>query len=216
MLAYASVIPLPLEATAVAQIRSAINQHNVRAGISGRLLFAGGMFFQVLEGPGDAVRRLFNVIRQDERHVRVVELFCIPVAERRYDDFGMRLETRRDSRVFDRFVRYMLHRLPAPQVPKDSRRVVEHLRAVLLARTSALPEARRKLVSMLPSVRFASADRDQAGASAQPKQAHAELEVMMRQRPRFRSVANPAYVRSKPMPFLSTLPLSLKGTDSSV
>jgi hypothetical protein len=215
MLVYASAIPSPLGPESVAQIRTAIARRNPVAGVSGRLLFSDGLFLQVLEGPPDAVRELFDVIRRDARHVRVVELFCLPVAERRYGDFEVRLETRRGSRVFDRFVRYLLHRLPAPMALEDPRRVLLRLRRVLLGPVRTLPEARRDLVAALPSARFASADRDHAAHGQADGSAHAALEALMRRRqPVFRSPANPAYARSKPMAFLSTLPQSLRGADS--
>ena len=49
-------------------------RNNERDGITGMLVASGGMFFQLIEGPDDAVNGLFARIERDERHRNVLLL----------------------------------------------------------------------------------------------------------------------------------------------
>lgn len=49
-------------------------KNNEPAGVTGLLLFHGGSFFPVLEGPKDTVIRIFSAIERDHRHSRVLVL----------------------------------------------------------------------------------------------------------------------------------------------
>ena len=71
-------------------LRSAI-VNNQRASISGVLFLNPDSFqiLQVLEGPPDAVRALFNTISKDLRHENCVMLSDERVGERSYSDWGM-------------------------------------------------------------------------------------------------------------------------------
>lgn len=59
---------------AVDRLVAAAREHNRRFGITGLLVFGGGIFFQWLEGPREAVARLMAKIRDDTRHESVVML----------------------------------------------------------------------------------------------------------------------------------------------
>lgn len=55
-------------------ILAVARKNNERAGVTGLLLFHDGSFFQVLEGPKDAVVRIFSAIESDPRHSRIIIL----------------------------------------------------------------------------------------------------------------------------------------------
>lgn len=77
----------------------AANEKNSKAGVSGILLFNGKLFFQLLEGPDESVRAIYQTICADERHHNVVELLCDYSPARRFGKTGMELF---DLRTYDR------------------------------------------------------------------------------------------------------------------
>ncbi|MCW6511313.1 BLUF domain-containing protein [Lichenifustis flavocetrariae] len=76
-------------AAAVAEILATSQANNARVGVSGALLFNGGSFAQVLEGPRPVVERTFERIQRDPRHSDVNVLQCEPVAERGFPNWSM-------------------------------------------------------------------------------------------------------------------------------
>ncbi|MEC3910762.1 BLUF domain-containing protein [Sphingobium sp. CR2-8] len=67
--------------------RSAIN--NSRDDVTGLLLFNSRRFLQVLEGPKDAVERIFARIHADPRHRAVVKLREAPIDAREFGAWAM-------------------------------------------------------------------------------------------------------------------------------
>lgn len=63
--------------------------NNSRDGITGALLFGGGCFAQVLEGPLPAIEQAFERIQCDIRHDHVIALAIEPVAERAFLHWSM-------------------------------------------------------------------------------------------------------------------------------
>jgi len=63
--------------------------HNKEVGVTGMLLYRGGNFLQVLEGPEQAVDARFKVIEQDARHHQVMILLKRPVTERQFEQWEM-------------------------------------------------------------------------------------------------------------------------------
>ena len=57
--------------------------------ITGMLLYRDGNFIQVLEGPPDAVRQLFETIKADPRHHGVLRLMERPIQQRQFSDWSM-------------------------------------------------------------------------------------------------------------------------------
>ncbi|WP_034913171.1 diguanylate phosphodiesterase [Erwinia sp. 9145] len=72
------------------------NKVNELYDITGILLFNGTHFFQVLEGPEEAVRTIYGRICEDERHHNVVELMRDYAPSRRFGNVGMELFDLRD------------------------------------------------------------------------------------------------------------------------
>ncbi|OAS25503.1 BLUF domain-containing protein [Methylobacterium platani] len=74
---------------AVRQILAASQANNRRVGVTGALMFNGGAFAQVLEGPRSGVEDTFERIQRDERHGDVTVLQCGPVEARGFPDWSM-------------------------------------------------------------------------------------------------------------------------------
>ena len=62
---------------------------NSGLGITGMLMYEDGSFFQVLEGPPNAVRSLYKKISADKRHRRITKIIEEPVARRLLPDWSM-------------------------------------------------------------------------------------------------------------------------------
>lgn len=58
----------------IERILASARRHNTQAGITGALLLADGYYFQILEGPADAVDTTYRRIERDNRHVEPVLL----------------------------------------------------------------------------------------------------------------------------------------------
>jgi blue light- and temperature-responsive anti-repressor len=76
-------------AEAVAQILKTARRNNVRADVTGALMFNGGAFAQVLEGPRRGVEQIFERIQRDMRHGDVTILQCGPVESRGFTNWSM-------------------------------------------------------------------------------------------------------------------------------
>lgn len=67
-------------------------RNNDRSGITGLLLYMHGNFFQIIEGEHARVKTLFEVIRIDGRHRRVICLSEELVNQREFPDWSMGFE----------------------------------------------------------------------------------------------------------------------------
>jgi hypothetical protein len=79
-----------------AEVRSILDiarTKNPKCEVTGALLFSGGFFAQVLEGPLDAVQSTFERIRRDSRHIEVSVLSCKPITRRSFADWSMAYAT---------------------------------------------------------------------------------------------------------------------------
>ncbi len=65
---------------------------NAERDLTGMLLYRGGRFFQVLEGPETAVRSVMSSIQTDTRHRDVRVLWEEPTSERRFGEWTMGYE----------------------------------------------------------------------------------------------------------------------------
>ena len=74
---------------AVAKIMAASQRNNADAGVTGALMFNGGAFAQILEGPRVSVEKTFERIQQDARHSDVAVLQCAPVQDRGFPNWSM-------------------------------------------------------------------------------------------------------------------------------
>ncbi|GIW74038.1 MAG: hypothetical protein KatS3mg103_0560 [Phycisphaerales bacterium] len=63
---------------------------NRSLGVTGCLWFSDRYFFQVLEGPPEAIDRLMASIRADTRHRDIAVMLDQPIEDRRFVRFGLR------------------------------------------------------------------------------------------------------------------------------
>lgn len=73
----------------IADIIFACERNNTPSGITGILVHDRGRFIQLLEGPEDAVDRLFAQISSDTRHTGVTVLLQEPCPDRLMPDWSM-------------------------------------------------------------------------------------------------------------------------------
>jgi hypothetical protein len=71
--------------------------NNARDDVTGVLLYKGGNFMQLLEGPEAAVRRLYSIIGCDTRHRGLITLLQGAIEKRHFPGWAMRLEVLADG-----------------------------------------------------------------------------------------------------------------------
>lgn len=72
-------------------ILGAARQHNTQSGITGVLVYGGGVFIQAIEGGRQAISDLYGTIQRDPRHDHVVLLHYEEILERRFGGWTMGL-----------------------------------------------------------------------------------------------------------------------------
>jgi blue light- and temperature-responsive anti-repressor len=70
-------------------ILDSARRNNSRRGITGALLYNGGSFAQILEGPLDKLELVFEAIQSDERHEDVNVIENGPIAARMFPNWSM-------------------------------------------------------------------------------------------------------------------------------
>ncbi|WP_353216044.1 BLUF domain-containing protein [Sandarakinorhabdus sp.] len=73
----------------IANIQSVASQYNRRAGLVGALVASNTRFAQVLEGPRDALERIFERICCDTRHDDVLVIGYGPAETKAFTDFQL-------------------------------------------------------------------------------------------------------------------------------
>ena len=73
----------------VEQILEGARHQNRRRGVTGSLLFTGGHFAQLLEGPAPALAETMTIIGADRRHEAVRRLIEVKIVERRFEGWSM-------------------------------------------------------------------------------------------------------------------------------
>lgn len=86
---YASGASVPFDSADLHRLLAVSRRNNAELGVTGVLLFHEGAFLQVLEGPEEAVERLYDRIRADGRHHDCRLLFRGDFEERRFDGWSM-------------------------------------------------------------------------------------------------------------------------------
>jgi hypothetical protein len=89
---YCSTATAGIDSVAVADIIAYARRNNPAHGITGLLVFGGGIFFQWLEGPRDNVRQLYANLCKDPRHESIVLLSeDEEIRDRLFPDWDMEL-----------------------------------------------------------------------------------------------------------------------------
>lgn len=76
---------------AIEAICTSARQHNAEHGVTGVLVYDGGIFMQALEGGRETISDLYGVIQRDARHQNVVLLHYEEITERRFGGWTMGL-----------------------------------------------------------------------------------------------------------------------------
>jgi hypothetical protein len=104
-LAYISknVIPGTPEAVKaeIRDILEAARRNNPALGVTGALLYSGGYFCQVIEGPQAVLEDLFETIQMDPRHGEVSVLHFDPIETRSFGEWAMALAGIEDAQRVD-------------------------------------------------------------------------------------------------------------------
>jgi len=88
-LIYVSSATRPMSRADLEAILSSSRRNNLKQGITGMLLYLGGNFMQVIEGPEEAVLALQNRLAQDSRHQGIMVLRQAALKERQFKDWAM-------------------------------------------------------------------------------------------------------------------------------
>mgnify|MGYP003552925098 CR=1 FL=1 len=63
--------------------------NNEKYSVTGMLLYMGGNFMQVLEGPEEGVTAIFEKIKNDKRHFNITVISMEPIVERQFEKWTM-------------------------------------------------------------------------------------------------------------------------------
>ncbi|MFF0911904.1 BLUF domain-containing protein [Microbacterium enclense] len=89
---YTSTATQPFDSSALSDLLRQSRANNFAADLTGMLLYRGGRFIQVLEGPSAVIDDLMATIGQDSRHADMRVLLREPIAERSFGDWTMGYE----------------------------------------------------------------------------------------------------------------------------
>jgi hypothetical protein len=88
---YVSRFAKPFSETELEKLGELSARNNQELDITGVLMTSGGIFFQILEGPEEAVDRVYSAISGDSRHTDLVVLELeLDIVERHYPDWSMK------------------------------------------------------------------------------------------------------------------------------
>ena len=96
----------------VANILRASRANNLKAGLTGVLLFDGTTFLQALEGPIAEIERLHETISCDRRHEEITLIDLISIKVRDYDAWSMAFLDGTDANYY--ILRRFLTKQPGP------------------------------------------------------------------------------------------------------
>lgn len=110
---YRSHICEDVPVKALEDMVAAANCRNRQFDVTGILLFNGTHFFQLLEGPADNVKEIYQLICRDPRHHNVVELLSDHGPSRRFGNVGMEFLTFVSTTPTKCYKRYSIKAQPA-------------------------------------------------------------------------------------------------------
>lgn len=88
---YVSRFAKPFTESELTELGELSARNNKELGVTGVLMTSGGVFFQILEGPAEAVDQVYSAIAADSRHTHIVVLELEHGVEtRNYPDWSMK------------------------------------------------------------------------------------------------------------------------------
>lgn len=88
-LIYVSIATTPFSTGELVDLLEHARKNNLRAGVTGMLLYKNGNFMQVLEGEEKTVRALSAKIARDPRHQKMITLLEGTTEEREFSEWSM-------------------------------------------------------------------------------------------------------------------------------
>jgi hypothetical protein len=82
--------PFGFDDTILSQILMTARRNNANAHVTGCLICRGDLYLQLLEGPQEAVARLYDSILEDDRHLEVTLRVHRQTETRMFDGWAMR------------------------------------------------------------------------------------------------------------------------------
>lgn len=116
----------------IAEIVAAAAAGNEAAGLTGALLYAGGIFVQALEGPPATVERTFERICCDHRHRRMELLEFVHAENRTFAEWSMARVTV-DQQVARLVTGVTIFDAPSTDEGMSAQAIIQLLRSLLLA-----------------------------------------------------------------------------------
>lgn len=103
-LLYLSQASSALTKDQVQKILESSRRNNLALGLTGVLIHGGGLFMQVLEGPEQAVLRMYLKILEDKRHINCKIIYITPIDKRIFEGWSMGAIDRDDVLGFDQIM----------------------------------------------------------------------------------------------------------------
>lgn len=122
-LIYISGASVPFSQKELKALLRKARENNHEMNVSGILIFHEGAFFQVLEGPPEAVYTIYDRISQDQRHSEVQLLLKSEVEERSFPDWSMgfvNIEKEEDLKSIPGFTDFFKRGFSLPEMRKES------------------------------------------------------------------------------------------------
>ena len=88
-LVYASAALVPLSQDELLDVLRISRRNNAASGVTGALLYSGGNFLQILEGPAERVEEVYTRLGKDPRHRGLTVLLRDTVDGRHFPDWAM-------------------------------------------------------------------------------------------------------------------------------
>jgi hypothetical protein len=98
---YVSTAAVRFDETDLEALLATTRTKNSARDVSGMLVFCGGNFLQVLEGPAGTVDDVFAAIGADPRHRDIRKILDIPITARQFGDWSMAFSHARNREAFD-------------------------------------------------------------------------------------------------------------------
>ena len=96
-LTYRSSAAEPMNVDQLRSIERLAQVRNRSEGVTGRAVYDDGRFFQWLEGPVEALSRIWDSVRQDRRHKDIADVRILPAATRMFTGWDMALSIHGES-----------------------------------------------------------------------------------------------------------------------
>lgn len=104
---YASAAKAKMSSLELEEILETARRNNSGKGISGMLVYHGGSFLQVLEGPAEDLENLIAKIKADPRHENIKLLFMDEIEEKEFEEWSMGfVDASRTAAAMEGYVKY--------------------------------------------------------------------------------------------------------------